>query len=147
MTLANYPVPKPSFVGGSKIRPRLYTEAHTNMKSKYDSFGASTEQPNCPFSVDDVGYIIEEVFRGRSILEPFHTTRLAIVKWRPEGNVDWGNVVCLTKAEGKIHEKRVLKGNESLEGVYGKEVVGRVDEIWKEERELRAARWGNMYST
>jgi tRNA threonylcarbamoyladenosine dehydratase len=78
-------------------------------------------------------------------LEPFQTTRLTIVKWRLDGNFDWGNVVCMTRAEDTIHEKRVLQGNESLEKVYGSEVVKRVDEVWKEERELRASRWGSMY--
>src|SRR5947199_10799776 len=86
MSLSNYPVPQSSFQVASKLRPRLYAEAHGALKSKYDSFGTSTLQPNCPFSVDDVGYIIEEIFRGRSALEPFHTTRLFVVKWRAEGN-------------------------------------------------------------
>ena len=146
MTLANYPVPTQSFLSASKLRPRLYAEAHTNIKSKYDAFGTSKAQPNCPFSVDDIGYIIEEVFRGRSVLEPFHASRLTIVKWHPERNVDWGNVVCLTKAEGVKHEDRVLKGKETVQQVYGDEIVSRVDQIWKEERQLRVARWGNMYS-
>jgi tRNA threonylcarbamoyladenosine dehydratase len=147
MTLSDYPVPQLSFLAASKLRPRLYADIHSTMKSKYDSFGTSTMQPNCPFSVDDVGYIVEEVFRGRSVLEPFHTTRLNLVKWRAEGNVEWGNVICLTKSEGIEHEKRVLKGMEMVEDVYGMEVISRVDEIWREERQMRGIRWGNMYNT
>jgi len=147
MSLAQYPVPGHAFLAASKLRPRLYADAHTSIKSKYDSYGSSTEQPNCPFSVDDVGYIIEEVFRGHSVLEPFHASRLTLIPWRAEGGPTWGNVVCLTKAEAKDHEKRVLKGGEKVEEVYGGEVISRVDEIWKEEKAMRAARWGNMYSS
>lgn len=147
MTLSDYPIPIASFLAASKLRPRLYADIHMAIKSKYDSYGSSNSQPNCPFSVDDIGYIIEEVFRGRSVLEPFHTTRLNIVKWRLEGNIEWGNVVCLTKAEGIEHDKRILKGMEKVEEVYGVEVVSRVDEIWKEERQTRGVRWGNMYTT
>ena len=147
MSLSDYPVPQASFLAASKLRPRLYADIHMTIKSKYDSYGTSTMQPNCPFSVDDVAYIIEEVFRGRSVLEPFHTTRLNLVKWRKEGDLEWGNVVILTKAEGIEHEKRILKGTETVEEVYGLDIVKRVDEIWKEEKEMRGIRWGNMYTT
>ena len=146
MSLADYPVPQ-QFPAASKLRHRLYADVHGNIKSQSDPFGSSTTQPNCPFSVDDVGYIIEEVFRGRSILEPFHTTRLTLVKWRAEGTFEWNNVICVTKAEGKEHEMKILKGNEKVEDIYGMEVVSRVDEIWKEEKAMRGVRWGNMYTS
>jgi tRNA threonylcarbamoyladenosine dehydratase len=94
-----------------------------------------------------VAYIVEEVFRGRSVLEPFNTTRLTLVKWRAEIDLGWGNVVCMTKAEAIEHEKRVLKGCESVEDVYDMEVLERVSEIWQEENEMRAIRWGKMYTT
>lgn len=145
MTLGGYPVPQSSFLAASKLRPRLYTEIHQNLKSKYDSFGNVTEQPNCPFSLDDVGYLVEEVFRGRSVLEPYHSTRLGVYKWREEATVEWGNVVVLTKAEGKKHDEHVLRGGEKVENVYGMEACKRVDEIWKEELTLRGVRLGAMY--
>jgi tRNA threonylcarbamoyladenosine dehydratase len=147
MALAEYPVPQPSFTMSSKLRPRIYAEIHTALKSKYDSHGSSTEQPKCPFSADDVAYIVEEVFRGRSVLEPFQATRLTLIKWRVDTGLQWGNVVCMTKAEAIEHEKRVLKGKESVEEVYDEEVVSRVAEIWEEEKEMRAVRWGKMYTT
>ena len=147
MSLSKYPLPGEKFVAASKIRTRLYTDVHTSLKSKYDSYGSSNQQPNSPFSVDDVGYIIEELFRGRSAMYPFHTSRLTLAPWRPEGGVAWGNLVCLTKAEAIEHEKRVLSGREKVEDVYDPEVVSRIEEIWKEEREMRKLRWGNMYST
>jgi len=146
-TLADYPVPQLLSLAPSKLRPRLYADIHGALKNKYDSYGTATAQPNCPFSVDDVGYIVEEVFRGRSVLEPFHTTRLQLMKWRADRGVEWGNVVCMTKAEGIEHEKRVIKGQETVEAVYGETVVLRVDQIWEEEEVLRGERWGMMYST
>jgi tRNA threonylcarbamoyladenosine dehydratase len=130
----------------SKLRPKLYAEIHGFLKNKYDSFGSSKQQPNCPFSMDDVGYIVEEVFRGRSILEPFHTTRLTLIKWRSEGAPTWGNMVCFTKAEAGEHEKRVLSGNENVADVYSSEIVSRVEKIWEEERQMRGSRWGEMYN-
>jgi len=145
MTLSGYPVPQSSFLAASKLRPRLYSEIHQNLKSKYDSFGNSTDQPNCPFSVDDIGYLVEEVFRERSALEPYHSTRLGVYKWRKEGKVEWGNVIVLTKAEGKTHDNRVLKAGEKVENVYSADECNRVDEIWREELALRGVRLGSMY--
>jgi tRNA threonylcarbamoyladenosine dehydratase len=146
MKLAQYPISDQSFFAASKLRPRLYAEIHTALKSKYDSYGTATAQPKCPFNVDDIGYIIEEVFRGRSILEPFHTSRLTVVKWRGEGGVEWGNVVVMTKKEGIEHTKRVIDGGVGVEEVYGQEVVRRVEALWKEERGLRGIRLGEMYA-
>jgi tRNA threonylcarbamoyladenosine dehydratase len=146
MTLGEYPLQQTSSPPVSKLRHRLYADVFTTIKSKYDSYGASTEQPHCPFSVDDVAYIIEEVFRGHSVLEPFHASRLTLVPWRREGGTWWGNVVCLTKAEGREHERRVLEGEEGVEEVYSIEVLARVDELWKEEKQMRGARWGQMYT-
>jgi tRNA threonylcarbamoyladenosine dehydratase len=146
MKLAKYPISDQSFFAASKLRPRLYSEIHTSLKSTYDSYGSSTVQPHCPFNVNDIGYIIEEIFRGRSVLEPFHTSRLTVVKWRPEGEVGWGNVVVITKAEGKEHQKRVLSGGEAVEGVYDGDVVRRVEELWREERGGRGVRWGEMFA-
>ena len=134
------------FSAPSKLRPKLYAEIHGHLKNKYDSFGSSTLQPKCPFSMDDVGYIVDEVFRGRSVLEPFHSTRLILVKWRTEGEPSWGNMVCLTKAEAAEHEKRVASAGDKVENVYGKEVVERVEKLWEEERQMRGARWGEMYN-
>ena len=147
MSLAQYPVPGHAFQSASKLRPRLYADAHTAIKSKYDSYGQSSEQPHCPFSVDDVGYIIEEVFRGHSVLEPFHASRLTLTVWRAEGGPTWGNVVCFTKAEARDHDKRVLKGGEKIEDVYSAKVISRVEELWREEKVLRISRWGNMYTS
>jgi hypothetical protein len=55
-------------------------------------------------------------------------------------------MVCLTRAEGKEHERRVVGGEEDVEAVYGADVVKRVEEVWREEREMRGVRWGEMYA-
>jgi len=71
---------------------------------------------------------------------------LCLLLWRKDRGPTWGNVVCLTRAEGKEHEMRVLAGVEEVETVYPEEVVRRVAEVWKEESEMRGVRWVEMYA-
>lgn len=94
----------------------------------------------------DVGYVVEEVFRGKSVLSGI-STRLALVRWRkPEGStIELGvegqkrskvllrELVCMTKEEAAFHEREVLKGAKTPEGMYDKETVALVEARMQEE--------------
>ncbi|KAK0106684.1 hypothetical protein ONS96_004303, partial [Cadophora gregata f. sp. sojae] len=78
----------------------------------------------------DVGYIVEEVYKGKSAISGV-STRLLLVRWRkPEGRiVDLGvegqksslvrarDLVCLTKEEAAVHEREVVWGGRRPEEV------------------------------
>ena len=97
-------------------------------------------------SATDVGYVVEEVFRGRSVVSGV-PTRLALVRWRkPSGsNIELGvegqkssklklsELVCMTKEEAAVHEREVLKGLKTPEELYDKEVVELVEARIREE--------------
>jgi tRNA A37 threonylcarbamoyladenosine dehydratase len=103
-----------------------------------------------PVTVDDVGYIVEEVYRGRSVVSGL-TARLALTRWRrPQG--DWinfdtpnqkadrlqsGDLVCMTKDEMLKHERLVLKEGRSLEEVYDQGVIALVEKRMAEELRYR----------
>ena len=88
-----------------------------------------------PITAEDVGYVIEEVYHGRSVVSGL-ASRLALTRWRlPAG--EWidrktpgqkadklalGDLVCMTKDEMLRHEKEVLKEGKTPEEVYDKEV-------------------------
>jgi tRNA A37 threonylcarbamoyladenosine dehydratase len=94
----------------------------------------------------DVGYVVEEVFRGKSVLSGI-STRLALVRWRkPEGStIELGvegqksskvllrELVCMTKEEAAVHEREVLKGAKTPEEMYDKETVALVEARIQEE--------------
>ena len=103
-----------------------------------------------PITAADVGYIVEEVYRGRSAISGV-PTRLALVRWqRPEGmtldvnaegqkssTIRLRDLVCMTKEEAVLHEREVLRGGKNVLELYGEEVVARVqgrinEEIWYE---------------
>jgi hypothetical protein len=94
----------------------------------------------------DVGYLVEEVYRGKSVLSGV-STRLALVRWRkPVGSiielgvegqksskVQLWELVCMTKEEATRHEKEVLKGGKQPEGLYDRETVALVESRIQEE--------------
>jgi tRNA A37 threonylcarbamoyladenosine dehydratase len=107
-----------------------------------------------PITSDDVGYLVDEVYRGRSVVSGL-ASRLALVRWRrPQGQwvdpssvpgqksvkLDLGELVCVTRDEMLKHEKMVLKGDAKPEDLYGEEVVALVERRREEERGFRAQR-------
>lgn len=99
-----------------------------------------------PLNVNDVGYLVEEVYRGRSVLSGI-PTRLSLIRWRkPQGSsidrsvegqkyskLKMSDLICLTKEEATLHEREVLKGNKNPEELYDQEIVKLVEERMREE--------------
>ncbi|EHL00192.1 hypothetical protein M7I_3962 [Glarea lozoyensis 74030] len=105
-------------------------------------------------SVYDVGYLVEEVYRGKSVLSGI-TTRLALVRWRkPEAGstikvdvegqknsiVRLGDLVCMTKEEANVHEREVVKGDKTPEQFYDEEIVELVESRLREEKSFEKYR-------
>lgn len=103
-----------------------------------------------PVTIDDVGYIVEEVFHGRSVVSGL-ATRLGLVRWkRPQGswistsvpgqkssNLDHGQVVCMTKDEAQKHERLILLGGQAPEEVYDQSVLDLVAQRFREDAAYR----------
>ncbi|KAF2996090.1 hypothetical protein E8E13_004742 [Curvularia kusanoi] len=100
-----------------------------------------------PITADDVGYLVEEVYSARSIISGL-STRLFLTRWNKPvkdemldtttpgqkcSRLRMRDLVCMTKEEIARHEKEVLKGEKSVEEVYGKEVVDKVEARLEEE--------------
>ncbi|KAK8202267.1 hypothetical protein M8818_005795 [Zalaria obscura] len=103
-----------------------------------------------PVTQEDVGYVVEEVYRGRSAVSGL-AARLALVRWRKPGkdfinseiegqkssSVELKDLVCMTKDEATRHEKLVLKGDSKPEDLYDAKVVKLVEERMAEEVRFR----------
>jgi tRNA A37 threonylcarbamoyladenosine dehydratase len=100
-----------------------------------------------PLTAADVGYVIEEVFRGKSVLSGV-PTRLALVRWRRPETVTMRTdvegqkssvlrleeLVCMTKEEAQRHEKEVVRGPKTVEEMYDSKVLEEVRKRMEEER-------------
>lgn len=94
----------------------------------------------------DVGYVIEEVYKGRSAISGI-PTRLALVRWRKplvsaidlsvkgqkSSTLRLRDLVCMTKEEAVVHESKVVKGDLSPEEVYDSEIVEAIEGRIREE--------------
>lgn len=98
-------------------------------------------------SVNDVGYLVEEVWRGKSVVSGV-PTRLALVRWRKprEGStidrsvegqksskVLLRDLVCMTREEAVVHEREVVRGGKRPEELYDRETVELVEARLEEE--------------
>lgn len=99
-----------------------------------------------PLTAIDVGYLVEEVYKGKSAISGV-STRLSLVRWRrPEDSmVELGvegqksskvkarDLVCMTKEEAVVHEREVIRGTKTPEELYDTETVEYVDGRIREE--------------
>jgi tRNA threonylcarbamoyladenosine dehydratase len=109
-----------------------------------------------PLDTEDVAYLVEEVFRGKSVVSGL-TTRLVLIRWqKPRGEyrveptwekegqifvkLDLGDLVCLTKEEAQRHEREILVGEKRPEDLYDSEVLGLVSSRQQEEASFRRFR-------
>ncbi|AQZ12407.1 YHR003C and YKL027W [Zygosaccharomyces parabailii] len=114
-----------------KNRIKIYDGIYQSLAGQMSRIGMPTQR--VPVSVFEIGYILEEVFRGKSPISGY-STKLTLSKWDPSKDVSLQNVVILTKEEQREHERRVLNGGEKLEDVYSQEVLDLVNKRFKEEQ-------------
>ncbi|KAI8826210.1 uncharacterized protein EV422DRAFT_157955 [Fimicolochytrium jonesii] len=123
-SLGNYPT-EPLAI---KCREKTYARLHRDLVNREKKHGGGAMGLN----IADVGYIFEEIWRGRSALSGTFE-KLALLRWDSSQPISFQNIVCLTRAEAEKHE-RVPPGE--LAGHYGEEVLKFVRGRWEEERRV-----------
>lgn len=141
----------------SKGREKMYDGVHAQLQGLeeriarqhgYDPVGL-----RMPVTTDDVGYLIEEVYRGRSVVSGL-ASRLALVRWhkptehwvdrsttgQKADKLELSDLVCMTKDEMLKHERLVLKEGKAPEEVYDAQVIELVERRQAEERRFRILR-------
>lgn len=113
-----------------KNRIKLYDGIYHSLAGQMSRIGMPDQR--VPVALSDVGYLVEEVWRGKSPISGY-STRLTLSKWEPSKSVNLQNVVLMTKDEQREHETRVLLGGESISKVYSEETLGRINKKFEEE--------------
>ena len=155
-TVANFVILEltgyPHESGAGKGREKMYDNILANLQGLEERLlrykGVDPLGLRIPVTNDDVGYLVEEVYRGKSVVSRL-STRLALVRWRlPDGGfgpeedgegqksvrLSLNDLVCMTKDEAVSHEKEVLKKGRRPEDLYSIEVLQLVERRRAEEK-------------
>ena len=138
--------------GAGKGREKMYDNILANLQSLEERLarheGEESPGLKIPMTKGDVGYLVEEVYRGKSVVSNL-PTRLALVRWKvPEGGfriekneegqrnvrLILNDLVCMTKDEAAVHEKEILQGSRTPEEMYSTDVLQLVERRREEER-------------
>ena len=153
LNTAGYPVEYIEAKGREKMYDGILTQLQGSEEklARFTLASKNGQDPDAqglklPITAADVGYVVEEVYRGRSAISGV-PTRLALVRWRrPEGRsmdvnpvgqksstVRLRDLVCMTKEEAAVHEREVLRGSKSVEELYDRDIVAKVQRRIEEE--------------
>jgi tRNA A37 threonylcarbamoyladenosine dehydratase len=132
---------------GGKGKDKLYDTIHSALLVTLERLARAEigTQPiglRLPISRDDVMYLVDEIWRGKSVVSGL-PSRLVLILWnRPEQgfkpNTEWNergqvfipfkpqDLVLMTKEEASRHEKEILVGGKKVEEIYSEEVLQKV---------------------
>ncbi|KAJ5199002.1 Molybdenum cofactor biosynthesis MoeB [Penicillium cf. griseofulvum] len=144
-TITGYPI---DYNMGAKGREKLYDTILSSLLSLHERMirevtGQDTMGLRAPLSKDDIAFVVEEVYRGKSVVSGV-STRLALVPWQTpahgwnmdlslekEGQktipININDLVCMTREEALHHEDEVFKGGKKVEDVYDETILQRVN--------------------
>lgn len=108
--------------------------------ARYTTPGEDAQGLKLPVTIGDVGFLVEETFKGKSAISGV-PTRLALVRWhkptrstielgregQKSARLKLGDLVCMTREEAAVHEKEVLKGTKTIGDLYDRETVDLVE--------------------
>jgi tRNA threonylcarbamoyladenosine dehydratase len=142
LSIAGYP----SDYAGAKGRDKMYDSILAYVQSSEEKLQRILQGDKLldglkiPLTIGDVAFLMEDIFKGRSVVTGV-PTKLVIIRWKKptadsmlviEGqkssSLRLSELVCMTKDEATRHEKKVFKGGKSLKEVYDKETIKKVEE-------------------
>jgi tRNA threonylcarbamoyladenosine dehydratase len=141
----------------AKSREKMYSGILATLQGQEEKLirhrGLNPLGLRLPITSEDVGYLVDEIFRSKSVISGLGS-RLVLMRWRkpnpvlfdesmPEqkhSKLKLGDLVCMTREEGLRHEKLVLNGDMNPEEMYDKDVLDMVNSRLREEAILNRYR-------
>lgn len=135
-----------------KSREKMYDGIQSSLQGFEERLarwaGEDANGLRLPIRQEDIGYLVEEVYKGKSIISSL-STRLALIRWKwpadhaslvvtdcpgqKSARLTLKDLVCMTKEEANRHEQEVLKGGKSPEEFYDPSIIKRVRHRMEEE--------------
>ncbi|KDN44096.1 hypothetical protein K437DRAFT_294972 [Tilletiaria anomala UBC 951] len=139
-------------IGGHKIEPlahkrrrKLYDKIYSDLdhsERRHPPFRtASDAPPPLLFNANDIAFLFEEIFAGRTIVPPFESLSHAqMMRWDASLPLSWSNIALFSRTQAKIHEKEVLAQGKSPHAIWGEGAAKRLRVCQARERYLREIR-------
>lgn len=125
-----------------KNRKKTYNALRSNLSEREARWKGLELQETIGVSSEDVGFVFEDLYGGKSTLSPHVVlAKPAVARWRKDRELTPDNMVILSPADAKKHEAECLKGDKSVEDVWGEEKVALVERKLAEARRVLA--WRN----
>lgn len=134
-TLGQYPV---AYAQG-KGRPNLYETSLADLSNQNRRLIGRGDPAGLGLFAEDLGCVIEEAAKGRSVLPPFLSKRLTVSQLDHDRPVGFDNLVVLTRSEAQKHEQNVLMPKKQLADYYDAEQIAAIDAYRPRLKEL--AQW------
>ncbi|KAJ5099463.1 hypothetical protein N7532_006464 [Penicillium argentinense] len=157
-SVTGYPI---DYHMGPKGRDKLYDGVYSTLQGLMEKLnrqvaGQDPTGLRLPISKEDITFLIEEVWRGRSVISGLYN-RIVLIPWKSPANgyvvdptmekegqkhlpLDLKDLVCMTKDEATRHEREVLRGDKTVEDLYDGTVLQRVSLRRQEAEELEQYR-------
>ncbi|KAJ3154565.1 hypothetical protein HK101_001607 [Irineochytrium annulatum] len=123
-----------------KLRRRVYDRILKDLKmdeNRVKQIGGEGEKAEVLMTAGDVGFVLEEIFKGKSLLSgSLEKEKITLAPWDPNAPIEPGNMICLTIKEAERHRNLAM---ENYKEVYGQETVRFAEERMEETR--RAMKW------
>ncbi|RKP22357.1 hypothetical protein SYNPS1DRAFT_20178 [Syncephalis pseudoplumigaleata] len=107
-----------------KLRGKLYDRMQRELIVREEKVAG------IPFDRDDIAYIVEEVWHGKSVLSGT-SDKLCLTRWDRRRPISFQNCVCLTKSEATRHDAH---DPDRLHELYSAEELALVEKRFTEER-------------
>lgn len=152
-TISGYPL---DYNTAGKYREKMYDAIYGALRGQEErlyritSGGTIPVGLRLPLTTEDVAYLVEEVWRGRSVVNGC-PSRITLVRWEKpadghfvdpimekEGQLfsrfSMDDLVCMTKEEAARHEREILLGSKSVADLYDANVIDAVRRRRQEEQ-------------
>jgi tRNA A37 threonylcarbamoyladenosine dehydratase len=134
-----------------KSRDKMYDSILTKLQGQEEklarAMGKEAMGLRLPLTTDDVAYLVEEIFRGKSVISGL-PTRLVLTRWRQpyksfleekypgqkNSLMKMTDLVVMTKEEAAVHDKEILRGDKTPEDLYSPDILKLVEERIAEEK-------------
>ncbi|WVR06594.1 hypothetical protein IAU60_003626 [Kwoniella sp. DSM 27419] len=126
-----------------KNRKKLYESLHKGLSKVEMRFRKLDMMERLPITTEDIGFVFEDLYHGRSSLPPYEVlVKPHVIRWDPTKELSEENLVVMSPKAVSRHEKECLMEGKGLVDMYGEDTIERVKRKSLEARKVMAWRRG-----